>query len=347
MMCPEDDDQEEQEKIRNLLLIMDFFHYSSRKIRVNPINLKEFHIDVINTEWKEKLKDFYIDWHNCRRGRINGELDIDFDLEVTEINKRTFFKVLYIEFPWAIDAANKARLINYEGQISKKKEIHNSIDIASLLMGVSPYLKVEVRRDHLIEDSLNSLVSSGAELKKPLKVKFEGEPGVDEGGVQKEFFQLLVKQLFDVEYGMFEYNKESQLFWISRNSFEIPLKFELVGIILGSAIYNNHILDIHLPLAFYKKLLGKPVNLDDFEQYDPQVGKSLRAILDYDKEDFEEIMGLTFTVDYESFGHKLSKNLIENGDTIPVTLANKEEYIEMYINYLMNDSVDNYFQSFK
>lgn len=29
-------------------------------------------------------------------------------------------------------------------------------------------------------------------LKKPLKVKFIGEEGVDEGGVQKEFFQLLV-----------------------------------------------------------------------------------------------------------------------------------------------------------
>ncbi len=29
-------------------------------------------------------------------------------------------------------------------------------------------------------------------LKKPLKVAFVGEEGVDEGGVQKEFFQLLV-----------------------------------------------------------------------------------------------------------------------------------------------------------
>ena len=31
-------------------------------------------------------------------------------------------------------------------------------------------------------------------LRKPLKVKFVGEEGVDEGGVQKEFFQLLVSQ---------------------------------------------------------------------------------------------------------------------------------------------------------
>jgi ubiquitin-protein ligase E3 A len=30
-----------------------------------------------------------------------------------------------------------------------------------------------------------------------------GEPGIDEGGVRKEFFQLLIKNLFDPQYGMF------------------------------------------------------------------------------------------------------------------------------------------------
>lgn len=28
-------------------------------------------------------------------------------------------------------------------------------------------------------------------------------PGIDEGGVQKEFFQLIVRQMFDLNYGMF------------------------------------------------------------------------------------------------------------------------------------------------
>lgn len=38
-----------------------------------------------------------------------------------------------------------------------------------------------------------------------LQVKFVGEEGVDEGGVQKEFFQLLVRQCFNPEFGMFVY----------------------------------------------------------------------------------------------------------------------------------------------
>lgn len=32
-----------------------------------------------------------------------------------------------------------------------------------------------------------------------------GEQGIDEGGVKKEFFLLLVRQLFDPNYGMFKY----------------------------------------------------------------------------------------------------------------------------------------------
>ena len=38
-------------------------------------------------------------------------------------------------------------------------------------------------------------------LKKPLKIKFRGEEGVDEGGVRKEFFQVLLRELFDRRYG--------------------------------------------------------------------------------------------------------------------------------------------------
>ena len=33
-------------------------------------------------------------------------------------------------------------------------------------------------------------------------MEFYGEEGVDEGGLQKEFFQLLVEKLFDPLYGM-------------------------------------------------------------------------------------------------------------------------------------------------
>ena len=41
-----------------------------------------------------------------------------------------------------------------------------------------------------------------ADFKKQLYVEFEGEQGIDEGGVSKEFFQLVVEQIFNPDYGM-------------------------------------------------------------------------------------------------------------------------------------------------
>lgn len=41
------------------------------------------------------------------------------------------------------------------------------------------------------------------DLKKQLFVEFAGEQGLDEGGVSKEFFQLVVEHIFNADYGMY------------------------------------------------------------------------------------------------------------------------------------------------
>lgn len=45
-----------------------------------------------------------------------------------------------------------------------------------------------------------------ADLKKQLYVEFEGEQGVDEGGVSKEFFQLVVEEIFNPDIGTYGAN---------------------------------------------------------------------------------------------------------------------------------------------
>lgn len=41
------------------------------------------------------------------------------------------------------------------------------------------------------------------DLKKQLVVVFEGEQGIDEGGVSKEFFQLVVEEIFKPDFGKY------------------------------------------------------------------------------------------------------------------------------------------------
>jgi len=94
-----------------------------------------------------------------------------------------------------------------------------------------------------------------AEFKKPLKVKFRGEEGIDEGGVRKEFFQVLLRDLFDKRYGefasvsagsalrrllsddvlpspaMFVFDEDTHFMWFNGASLEANVQFELVGIV--------------------------------------------------------------------------------------------------------------------
>ena len=62
---------------------------------------------------------------------------------------------------------------------------------------------------------------------------------------------------------MFTYYDESRMMWFNGNTYESNVKFELIGILMGIAIYNSNILDMHLPIACYKKLLNIQPNLKD------------------------------------------------------------------------------------
>ena len=116
-----------------------------------------------------------------------------------------------------------------------------------------------MRRSNILEDTLKHINNSSLNLKKPLKVAFAGEPGIDEGGVRKEFFQLLIRHLFDPNFGMFHHNPEMGLFWFNGNTHEPNINFELIGVLMGLAIFNNVLIDFPFPRACFKKLLDIPI----------------------------------------------------------------------------------------
>lgn len=58
-------------------------------------------------------------------------------------------------------------------------------------------LLLEVRRSHVYEDTVRQLrAAPQAALHCPLRIKFTGEEGVDEGGLIKEFFHLVLPKFF-------------------------------------------------------------------------------------------------------------------------------------------------------
>lgn len=75
-------------------------------------------------------------------------------------------------------------------------------------------------------------------------MKFCGEEAEDAGGVTKEFFLLLVRQILDPKYGMFKEYEETRAIWFTENSFEDNDVYFLIG---------NYILfhTIKLKINFY------------------------------------------------------------------------------------------------
>jgi len=79
------------------------------------------------------------------------------------------------------------------------------------------------------------------------------------------------------------------------------MEFELIGILLGLAIYNSVILELHFPSIVYKKLKGKAISLHDLEMAQPALGRGLRQLLEFDG-DVEQVFQRNFELSYEIFG---------------------------------------------
>lgn len=93
--------------------------------------------------------------------------------------------------------------------------------------------------------------------------------------------------------------------------------------IFGLAIYNFTIIDVPFPLALYKKLLMEPVILSDLKCLSPTMANSLQSLIDYSENDVEDVFCLSFSIDRDVFGEKVTIPLKPNGDNIPVTKENK------------------------
>ena len=100
-----------------------------------------------------------------------------------------------------------------------------------------------------MSDSLKEISEKQKDLKKKLKVSFVGEPGLDMGGLTKEWFQMLVKQIFEPDYGMFVYHPHSRCYWFSVSGSSSNLReYNLIGVLMGLAVYNRYFLLINKAL---------------------------------------------------------------------------------------------------
>lgn len=207
---------------------------------------------------------------------------------------------------------------------------------------------LRVRRGHLLEDALDEVARQRPrDLFKPLRVHFIGEDGVDGGGVKKEFFQLLMTELLCPDYGMLAHQPESNTYWFDPATLEADDEFLLLGLVIGLAVYNGVLLDLPLPLALYRKILGQEVRLRDLEEMQPTLGRSLRQLLQYEGPNpVADVFCQTFSLDITACGEAQTVPLCPGGETTVVTEDNRREFVELYVDWWLNRSIERQFEAF-
>ncbi|XP_030385327.1 E3 ubiquitin-protein ligase Nedd-4 isoform X2 [Scaptodrosophila lebanonensis] len=196
--------------------------------------------------------------------------------------------------------------------------------------------EIRIRRTSILEDSYRiiSSVTKTDLLKTKLWVEFEGETGLDYGGLAREWFYLLSKEMFNPYYGLFEYSAmDNYTLQINNGSGlcneEHLSYFKFIGRIAGMAVYHGKLLDAFFIRPFYKMMLQKAIDLKDMESVDTEYYNSLMWI----KENDPRILELTFCLDEDVFGQKSQHELKPGGANVEVSNENKDEYIKLVIEW--------------
>ena len=189
---------------------------------------------------------------------------------------------------------------------------------------------------------------------------------MDGGGLTREWLSLLTREIFRPSYALFLPAADGLTFQPNPTSGANPEHLEyfcFVGKVVGKAVLDGQLLDVHFTRPIYKHLLGLKVTLDDLQGSDPAMHKSLNMLLSYPLSDLgfgggDAIVAaaaanhplsadstlpppppaddyddgqdcLYFSADVQSFGETMVVDLVENGRHLPVTDSNKAEYVQL------------------
>ncbi|WVQ78911.1 hypothetical protein IAT38_001002 [Cryptococcus sp. DSM 104549] len=207
---------------------------------------------------------------------------------------------------------------------------------------------MKVSRDNIFEGSYTEIMrQTPNDLKKRLMIKFEGEDGLDYGGLSREFFFLLSHEMFNPFYCLFEYSAhDNYTLQINPNSGVNPEHlnyFKFIGRVVGLGIFHRRFLDAYFIVSFYKMILKKKITLQDLESVDSGLHRGLTWMLE---NDITDVIEDTFSITEEHFGEVVTVDLKPGGRDVEVTEENKKDYVDLVTEYRISRRVSEQFDAF-
>ncbi|KAF0745053.1 hypothetical protein Ae201684_000630 [Aphanomyces euteiches] len=203
------------------------------------------------------------------------------------------------------------------------------------------HMLLEIDRANLLHNSCEQLLwASQDQLHQSLRIKFLNEPGVDAGGLEREWFTLMTEEIFDERTGLFSACMDNA-FMIRPTSNEASedhlMYFQAIGRFLGRALFEGMLIDAHLTLPMYKHILGIPITFSDLEFVDVELYNNLKWLK---QNKGVESLCLDFSVNVAQYDKEpLTIDLCPNGRHIAVTDENKDEYIYLRFKWIMMTSI--------
>jgi len=207
------------------------------------------------------------------------------------------------------------------------------------------YIKIEIRRNRLLEDSHSVITQfQPQDLHKYMRIEFHGEPGVDAGGLEREWFALVTTELFRPETGLFTCSGSETLgaYHINPTSgAQNPQHlsyFRFIGRFIGKAILGEQSIDANFSVPLRKQMLSMPVTFSDLEFVDEELYRNLLWLKTNDQ---VSNLCLDFSISYPGVGNQapVEYELKPGGADIPVTDENKEEYLQLRLRHRLLDSI--------
>ena len=239
-------------------------------------------------------------------------------------------------------------------------------------------LQIKVDRKHLLEASLRILHHAAPDEMEqgPIRVQFEGEDGLDAGGLAKDWFIEVSNHLIQDSTGLLAVNEDTGYVTIDQRSASIhsvaesARLFRAVGRFFGKAIIDGQTLGVNLDPLLLCLMGGREPRLDApgegitigsedasaaaeanvgsinrqgiLQLTEPLYYKGLKWVQNNDV----TYADLTFTVSYELFDESQTVELVPYGHQCPVTEENKGEYVRLMTNWLLKDRYEPALSSF-
>ncbi|ROL46519.1 E3 ISG15--protein ligase HERC5 [Anabarilius grahami] len=249
------------------------------------------------------------------------------------------------------DVNNNWQWFNLSGHINALMAQQSYYDVSTkdfwpylICMHISDQgcLELTLRRTALLEDCFCQLRTVSQQHLRGFRLSVFYTEDMRRTDVNKrDFFLNVFQELCAPESQLLMYNDNKTLSWFPTQPSVEKEKYFLFGTLCGLAFNNNSVVNLPFPLALFKKLRNVKPSLEDLIEFSPVLGKSLRYILDY-SDDVEE-MELNFTISWD--GTEVELDPAEPGKN--VTNYNRIEFVDKYVDYILNKSVEEVFEEFK